>query len=263
VIAMYACPIDVALAAENGKRLALAASLVVECKFGKRPWVVLSSTSAQYPAAWSALSTVATDLGEALLYCAAYDTALAGLALFQYKDLVGQWAIEAAIGKEGNPKDTAYQGLMQVCSATRGLRDRSNETISVKDGLPVFAHLFFPVIVLEGDLFVAHQPEGPAATMSVTQVEQARLRWSGLDAAGAMNVDIVTKQALPEYAKSRRSELAKLADVLVEQWYRKLVEARAKNSYAALGLTEDNWRGSMPRVLSKLRQDEAKKIPQR
>jgi hypothetical protein len=186
-------------------RASLAASrvevhLVVECKRLHKPWVVRVADMDYLRKGNLSWLPVAT--ARVREHMVANRAAIE--AAYPVPQPVGFDLIQAFKDKP-NDADAAHDAMAQVVSAAVGLAaDR------VRFPNPA---VFHPVVVVDGSLFEARFEAYPVA--SVTEVERARVHWSGArQLPHPVLIDVVTVDGLETFASDARWSAGQLAEAL-------------------------------------------------
>ncbi len=165
--------------------------VVVECKFSKQPWLVRKVVIPSGERRWVPIATPnATDTINSA------EGALRPIVIGPDDQAIGM-SVDVAFGRE----DSAYSTVQQAISAATGVIAKSKR-----------AALALPVVVLDGELFDVFYD--PAGSEHVGAIRSARLPWQATPEPTV--VDIVTRAAFEEHAKTLQFELGELADHLRE-----------------------------------------------
>lgn len=188
--------------------LTVAAIAVSECKFAPTPWVIFRGPPAndmerpnyqrimtRHGEEWIGLlsSHPAISMGKML-----QQEVRAGYALATSLIEQGQ-ATSRSVGKDARQpsgKDLAYAAILSVTKAARSYRD-------LLDASPATTTLaiIFPIIVLRGSLFEAWYD---GEELVVRQIQRGQVLWKRTPGEWPDLVDIVTEEALEEFAADFR-----------------------------------------------------------
>ena len=200
---------------------------VIECKYTvDKPWVVFSSPNMHIHPSSRIAQTLGSDSGEAILWAIAGDKKLQSLSLFSTKQMYGFSGVQAL--SEG--KDLFYSALQSVTSATASIASRFN-TKHLDQALD-FAAIYFPLVVIKGDLYIAYY-NNSNSTIELRQSGHARIYWRGSSASKfpITSIDIVTSAYLDEYVKQLKHDFTVLIGKL-HSGLRSLNHAFDSNSLA-------------------------------
>ncbi len=230
----------------------LRVSYIVECKWSRdKPWIIFTSKHDHIASGACIAQTMASNLGEALLWCEAGNKILHETDTFATPRRPGYGGCQAF--SKGN--DLVYNSLQKVTS------DSLNYVQSYDDGrlkqgvLPTIAVVAIPVIVVDGKLFDVSL-DVSSRTVSVEPADYMRLHWQGSNTWRLRaTVDIVTIGALDAFVKRRAQEAAIILEVMKNSLMM-LLEAKKSRSWPAVKVTRAS-RGiiGLPPLLSALRQD--------
>ena len=234
-----------------GERL-LRIAYVVECKWSvDKPWVMFCSDASMAPSACIAQS-ISSELGRAVVWCAAGDSSLHGTDTFctpRYTAFGGRQPFS------GN-SDIVFNSLQSVAAAARSYVDRYAGPAYISNKLPTIAEVAFPVIVVQGLIF--ESTLDPATKdLKLRQVPRVRLYWRGSEAWGLhATIDVVSEDALSDFVATRVEDLETLIRVFATalEGIESTVHTGDWNSLPVSG----GPRGTLglPRLLARLRQEQ-------
>jgi len=207
---------------------------IVECKWTKdKPWVVFSSKSASMAPSACISQTIASKLGNAILWLIAGETALHKTSTFATPPNPG-FGGRQVFTKDG---DAFYTAIQSVTLKAKRRADDYDHPSRPSKVLPREACVFLPVIVIEGQLFEASYDES-AETITVNEVPRVRLHWRGSDAwRWHATVDIVAKDDLNNFVDQRKTEIKTILDY-VNAGYDNIAECFKEQSLRPLKVTE-------------------------
>jgi hypothetical protein len=191
--------------AQFDDRKHLFAHSIIECKYTRdHPWVTFaSSASSMAPTACIAQS-IANGLGQAVMHCLASDESLWELDLFKFRR-IGSFG--GCVALASSNKDAFYSSIQSVVSKVLSLR-AEDDRLGSKDIFPSYGTFFFPVIVIDGQLFESFYNRETSA-VELHEVGKTRVYWRGMAHSGfqIVPVDIVTVGALDEFAQIQSREI--------------------------------------------------------
>ncbi|HEV7775069.1 MAG TPA: hypothetical protein VGO48_17455 [Conexibacter sp.] len=197
----------------RGRDQLLRVEYVVECKWsGDKPWVLFSSGRGMTTAA-CVTQSIGTRLAEALLWKEAGNDELADLEVFSASRERSAYGGRQAFSRSRDLVFDAIRAVTESCRAFADEYDSGYEHELQAGRLPRNAVVSFPVIVVEGRLFKAHQSrEG----LRLAEVPAARVHWRGSERhrLGHATLDIVRSDRVEEFAKTRASDARTLLDVM-------------------------------------------------
>ena len=183
--------------------------IVCECKYLKRPWILLRGPGGQTNSMFSFLLAAKT---RTLIEMAARREVLDSLeANFHFRsDAPAAYGVIEAL-KNARDADRAYATMMKVTDVTFGYAS-SFDRINASGGDTCV--LFLPLVVVEGQLFEASY-DSTAKGFVVKEARWGRVSWSGGDRR--LLVDVVRLDYIREYAEQAVESLVQLGS-LVRQY---------------------------------------------
>lgn len=233
------------MATESGGMF-IRASNVVECKWSAdKPWVIFTSGRGRMMNSAVVAQTMGSAVGDTLLWMLCGDKSIQRLALFQSPKAPGFGGRQAF----ANKNDLFYATMASVTSACVGMNedaDRGQKFGNKK--LPRYAHVSFPLVVIEGHLFEAsYNAEG--GRIETKEVETVRCHWRGSPSWPLhATVDFVTREALPRFVERRAADFLILLPALAQAALR-LEAAYNASDLSLLGLKRGaTGRGGWPKL---------------
>ena len=184
---------------------------VVECKWSKdKPWITFTSPTARISPAACIAQTIGSKFGRAILWASAGEGSLHSLSLFSISDRPGFGGRQAF--SKGN--DIFYSAMQSVMSTAYAVAVRYDDRVSVPFGFPIVAHIVFPVIVIDGNLFEAYF-DADDGDVNIEEQKKVRLHWRGAESWKHFStLDIVTIDILNEFVQQRHTESIKTLEVM-------------------------------------------------
>jgi hypothetical protein len=225
---------------------------VVECKWsGDKPWVFFCGGSGITTAA-CVTQSIASELGDALLWKEAGNSKLAGLGIFSTPDEPAFGGRQAFSGS----RDVLFDAMRSVSGAARAVADhydRGQRSSATDSHLPPFAVAVFPVIVVTGRLFEVRQDD--SGDLKLSEVASSRVHWRGArdQSNPHTTVDVVRSDYLENFAELRSSDSATLLEVMSSATD-ELLHSLAEGSLTSLNVTS-GARGvlGLPRLLRRIK----------
>jgi hypothetical protein len=198
--------------------------IIAECKWSRdKPWVVFTSPSSQLHPTACIAQTVANDLGSAALSLLARNPVAQKLPIFE-TPVEGGFGGRQAFSK-GN--DVFYSALAGVTSAAAS-HCKAYSRSAFQDRLPEFAACAFPIVVVDGPLFLARFDEG-SGELELHAADSVRCHWRGAPAWELhATVDVVRLDALESHIAARKAAYRHLVDLLVSA-SQEIATAHAEN----------------------------------
>ena len=182
-------------------------SFIIECKrAATKPWILLSTPEAQ-SAGYNIFGSSANDVGNALLSNMELidlppEGMLQGPSRSAYSVTVAH--------KQADKIDDAYSACLAVVDALKGRGDIGTDfdsRFTSSGDLLRWAHITFPVIVIEGPLLDAHLDE--AGDLLVSEVERGRIAWEIVQPGVPDTlIEIVREKELPDLLETLQQEVA-------------------------------------------------------
>ena len=171
-------------------------SVVVECKWSRdRPWVLFTGNDIPTPEA-QMVQTIASPFGEGVLWHASSDTLFQNL--FEWRRHV-RFAFGGRRALGSNDNDQFYAAVQGVIGAAVSLAARDDlQTKSKASDSRMFAHVVYPVVVIDAGLFEAYLD---GTELRTRRIEKGTVLWHGYESRSLpVAVDIVTVEAFDKYA---------------------------------------------------------------
>lgn len=165
----------------------LEVTVPVECKRSKnKPWIVFTDATIRIDDSMRVSHRDANGLGRKFLQALAQDRALSDIGLFGLPREIG-YSITQAFTER---RDRAYEALMGVTSAARGLASSLKDTGTTA--------VYFPVLVLEGRLFEASLNRDN--TVDTREVDRSVVVWRRAHGPTPFRiVDVVNPRGLEKF----------------------------------------------------------------
>jgi hypothetical protein len=226
---------------------------VIECKWsGDKPWVVFASEVASMANSACACQTLSSLLGYAIVWVLAGDTDITNLRCFTSPDRAG-FSGRQAFSKNN---DVFYGAIQSVIGKTKGVVDEYDLKTNLVEGLPEWAVLAFPSIVVKGALFEAYMDQ--TGEIRLEERNHIRIHWTGSDVWNLhVSVDIVRDDYVAEFATIRAAETQVLLKKM--RTVRKSIASCWENRSLAELVVQPASRGvaNLPSVLTAIRIMEA------
>lgn len=188
----------------NGDLLRI--SYLIECKWSRdKPWVIFTSADSSILPSACIAHTIASGVSEAVLWLLAGEEELAAAATFASPARPG-FGGSRVFTESG--QDMTYKALQSVVSASEA-EAGSYDLYSIRRRYKSSgAHsVVFPTVVVDGDLFEAFFDKEKGET-DITQVPNVRVHYRGAQKRGSITtIDIVSKDGLEDFARSRFLEI--------------------------------------------------------
>ncbi len=201
-------------------------TLVVECKLSKdKPWLLFSTGQDELPKATSVLQRASSKAGAAALEALMHDEGIQNAPLFQMTEETGYSITQAFATGE----DKCFKAIMNVSKATSSMALHSDgynvEKNRVEKVKPHYAHLLFPVLVLDGRLFRCVL-NVETEKIEVVELSNGILVWRNPVLGQPHTViHIVTRNAIQTFAEGAAETFQKVRDAC---------EGSAKNRLARI-----------------------------
>ena len=186
--------IDVVASVQHSQnQLTFRIKFAIECKSSlDKPWLLFCPPEHQPPPApWKVVQRFANDTGHNTLFGLAQDERVQKLALFDFRGPVG-YSLRQAFSKD---KDVAYTALCCVANAARAMSAHWNSHPLGN----TLAEVNFPVIVIDGKLFVCRLSDG--GTPALSETASGTLLWrSANEHPFTTIVDVRTEASIEEFA---------------------------------------------------------------
>jgi len=181
---------------------------VVECKWTKeKPWIVLSAPNPMAPSACIA-QTIASELGEAILWANAGLRDLHDMSLFSTPASPGFSGRQAFTEYQDN--DVFYRTMQSVTSLATKLVQQYDEPPRKNDAMPKYGAVAFPLVAIDGHLFEVWFDETTSDVQAVER-KHLRLHWRGSPSwRWHATVDIVVADHLDVLLRQRAAEVDQL-----------------------------------------------------
>ena len=221
---------------------------VVECKWTQdKPWVIFTSRHGRIAPPACVAQTIASKLGEAILWAKAGEAALHATGAFSAPDSPG-FSGRQAFSKSGD----VFYATMQAVVNKAHLIAKSYDSREQYATLPRLSSVLFPVIVIDGQLFKASYATSPDQ-LELEEVPEVRLHWKGSDVWQLhATVDIVTKGHLSEFLARCHTDRP-ILETQMKKGCEEIVECFTRGDLEALKVTPGG-RGvvGLPRLLHEL-----------
>ena len=205
---------DWTLSVQDGKSLRL--SMIIECKWSKsKPWVVFSQLGHGMGPAAAVTQAVGCPVGQSLMWWAAGTSALQAAFPFATSGRVGFDGVQA-LSKGKDPVYSALQGL--TTKAQLSSAQVADEVFRNPIVPQAFAQVFFPVVVVDGEVFEAFASPGGNG-VELSPVDWIRLHWRGAQARELLtSIDIVRKDAFEGYVEQWTDSLETIGRAVLPAW---------------------------------------------
>ncbi len=232
---------------------------VVECKWTKdKPWVVFCSKSSSMAMKACIAQTIASKLGQTILWLISDDKRLHKLTTFA-TPLNPGFGGRQVFSKDN---DSFYTAIQSVISKAKSEADEYDAPGRRRKKFPDEGGLFLPLIVIEGQLFEASYDETTQA-IAVKEVSRTRLHWMGSETWRLhATVDIVVRDHLEDFVAQRKAEMDTILDAMYDG-YQNIVESFQKQSLNALNLPQGSTASEVPPLLVPLTHKKIKRIVRR
>jgi hypothetical protein len=218
----------------EGKRF-FRVSHAIECKWSRdKPWVVFTSRRSIMAESACIAQTAGSSLGQAIMYCLAGEAELYPLHLFKYPERGGFSGRRAFEKQDKDKYDQFYRTVQSVVSVAKSEAKNYDRPTPPWGEEPQQGAIVFPLIAVDAQLFEAYyDPDGDEVRIS--EVDRIRLFWRGAQSTSqaVTPVDIVTANAIVDFARTRASEVNALLAAAVRA-SRRIHSAFAKRSFEEL-----------------------------
>ncbi|MBA2920562.1 hypothetical protein GON01_02515 [Sphingomonas sp. MAH-20] len=221
---------------------------VVECKWSAdKPLIAFTSPQARMQTSACIAQTISSEVWDALLWLLRGSPLLHGLALFRTPENPAFGGRQAF----GN-QDRFYGALASVTAACSAVVRRTDRMNGTRGFVPEYGIATFPVIVVDAPLFEASYDDDNAE-VSVKEVQSTRCHWRGsADWPLVTTIDVVTRDALSDFAYERSADFQKLGMIALEQLDLLLKAYAKKDKDIIFGQRGVSGRSAAPRLLQQL-----------
>ena len=230
-----------------GERFLRISTVVECCSSAEKPIIIFTDPFARMAPEACIAQTIGSDIGDALMWLLRGEDSLKRLAIFATPEIPGFTGRQAF-----SSEDTFYQeidDLVQACSALVTEADRAKKP---RNYIQDFGLVTFPTIVIDSKLLEASY-NSSTRRLELVEVSKSRIHWRGSGSHPLIStIDVITLEALPDFARERASDCRTLLPHLATQ-LEELVEAFSKSDRQLI--FEDRGptgRGRLPRLLALL-----------
>lgn len=226
----------------------LRVSTVIECKWsGDKPVVIFTDPDSHMMASACISQTIASDVGDALVWLLRGDENMKSLAIFDTPDRPGFGGRQAFGGKDNFY--AAMAGVTGACVDLVSETDRDSEDV---DYIQEYGSLSFPVIVIDGRLFEAIY-DSNGVSLDVKEVKRSRVHWRGSPSYPLIStIDVITRGELADFARERANDVEMLIALLKNQLEELIKAFDIADRSVIFGDRGASGRGAAPRLIQVL-----------
>jgi hypothetical protein len=190
-------------------------SYVVECKWsGDKPWVVFTSLTTQMAPSACIAQTISSKLGEAIVWAIAGNETLHSLETFSTPKKGGFGGRQAF--SKGN--DAFYSAVQAAVNNSISYVSEYDRRYRKKGSMPDAAVVAFPLVLVEGDIFVAYF-DGGSGEVKIEPTDYVRCHWHGSpEWEFFATLDVVSMKHLDAFVKKRAEEAEALLLIMMETY---------------------------------------------
>lgn len=220
---------------------------IVECKWsGDKPLVVFTSPDGQMRPSTCMCHAVSSETADALLWLSRDNEDLAQLQLFDAPSTPGFGGRQAF-----SKNDALYKAMMSSVNACVRSTEHA-DMYGSKGTIKEFSVISFPILVMDGPLYKAGYDSG-IDEMWVKKADHVRCHWRGSpDRHLTSTIDVVTRAALPDFARKRLADCRVLGQALIATMSEMLSAFGRRDGSLVLKAREPTGRSGAPDLIVEL-----------